>query len=128
MRHLLHILASVAMWGLFGYYWSVVLGREQGADTVQAVVTLVVVIVVGLALTVLWIGHNVRLARKFAGRRRQPPPVDDPALARDTLGRPITAPDLDALRGARVVEVSADADRKVFRVAPAAAADEEPPA
>ncbi len=128
MRHLLHVLASVAMWGLFGYYWSVVLGREQGEATVQAVIILVVVIVAGLALTVLWIGHNVRLARKFAGRRREPPRLGAPSLAHDTLGRPITAPGLDTLRGARVVEVRADADGKTFQVAPQLPASGEPPA
>jgi len=117
MRHLLHILASIAMWCLFGYYWSVVLGRDIAEGTIRSVIILVAVVLVGLALTMLWIRHNQRLARRFAGRRRQPTAVGPPGLAHDTLGRPIDAPDLAVLRAARVVEVTADRDGKTFRVA-----------
>ncbi len=117
MRHLLHILASIAMWCLFGYYWFVVLGRDIAEGTIRSVLVLVAVILAGLGITVLWIRHNQRLARKFAGRRRQPTAVGAPELAHDTIGRPIRAPGLASLRAARVVEVTADRDGKAFRVA-----------
>ncbi len=117
MRHLLHVLASIAMWCLFGYYWAVVLGRDIAESTVQSVIILVAVVVGGLALTMLWIRHNVRLARRFAGRRRRPVSAGDPDLSHDTIGRPVTAPPLAALRAARLVEVTADEHGKTFRVA-----------
>ena len=115
MRHLLHVLASIAMWCLFGYYWYVVLEREVSAATVQAVVILAVVVLAGLTVTVIWIAHNQRLARRFAGRRRQRPDVPQTGLERDTLGRPIEAPDLADLRRAPVIEIAADAERKTYR-------------
>jgi len=116
MRHRLHVLASIVLWLLFGYYWAIVLRREISESTVRAVGTLAGLVVVGLALTGLWIRHNLRLARKFADRRRTPAGTAHPALRHDTLGRPITAPDLAVLRGARAVEITADADGKTYRV------------
>lgn len=114
MRHLLHVLLSIAMWGLFAYYWHVVLGREMGEGTLRALVILGLVVVLGLAATVAWVGHNLRLARKFADRRRQVRQVDEPELARDTIGRPVTHPGLDRLRQATIVDVAADQETKTF--------------
>ena len=114
MRHLLHVLVSIAMWGLFGYYWRVVLGREMGEGTLRALVILGLVVVLGLAVTVAWVGHNLRLARKFADRRRRVRHVDEPELARDTIGRPVTHPGLERLRAATVVDIAADPETKTF--------------
>jgi hypothetical protein len=116
MRHLLHVLASLAMWCLFGYYWYVVLARDISPYTVRAVIILGVVILVGLVLTVLWIGHNLRVARKHGERRRSFPQTGDPTLERDTIGRPVECPDLATLRRARVVEVTADEDGKRYAI------------
>jgi len=119
MRHLVHVLVSIAMWCLFGYYWYVVLGRELGPGTVRAMETLGVVIVVGLVVTGLWIGHNLRVARKFEGRRQGFRESADATLERDTIGRNVERPDLAELRAARVVEIDADEKSKTYRVADA---------
>jgi hypothetical protein len=110
MRHLIHVVLSVAMWVVFAYYWRVVLGRDISPGNLRAVTILGVVVVAGLVATVLWVGHNLRLARKFAGRRRATPEPLRPELTHDTIGRPVAHPGLDELRAARVVDVMVDED------------------
>ncbi|HOX25346.1 MAG TPA: hypothetical protein PLL30_12765 [Candidatus Krumholzibacteria bacterium] len=119
MRPLLHLILSAAMWCLFGYYWYVVLGREIGPGTMRAVQTLLILVVAGLVVTVVWVAHNLRLARKFAGRRCGAAGTDAPKLERDTIGRPITHPALGELRAAGVIDIEADAGAKRYRVAEA---------
>jgi hypothetical protein len=110
------------MWGLFGYYWRVVLSREIGPGTVRAMLLLVSLVLIGLAITILWVGHNLRLARKFEGRRRGTREAPDPELARDTIGRNIAQPGLARLRAARIVDIDADEDTKTYIVADGEAA------
>ncbi|MBD3220143.1 hypothetical protein GF314_02785 [bacterium] len=117
MRNALHIIASLAMWCLFGYYWYVVLVRQPDPNTLRSVVILAIVVLAGLLLTVLWVRHNLKLARRFANRRRQTPVPATTPLELDTIGRPVTHPGLDVLRAARVVDVTADASAKTFTVA-----------
>jgi hypothetical protein len=113
MRHALHIAASVLMWLVFGYYWYVVLGRDIGAATVQAIQILALIVVGGLLVTLFWVRHNLRLARR--NRRRGVPPSPQERLERDVLEREIVAPDLGVLRRARLVHVRLDDEgRKVF--------------
>jgi hypothetical protein len=119
VRHLWHILASVGMWCLFGYYWRVVLDREIGPDTVRAMLLLGGLNVVGLVITMTWIAHNLRLARRFADRRRAVRDPGPPAYERDTIDRPITRPDLAELRRARVIDIDADAGTKTVTIAAA---------
>ena len=116
MRNTLHIILSLAMWVVFGYYWYVVLGREVGTSTIRALLMLIAAVGGGLAVTVLWIGHNLRLARKFAGRRRGAPQTTVPTLIADTIGRPVEHPGLDVLRAAAIVDIDADEAIKRYRV------------
>lgn len=116
MRHGLHVIVSIAMWCLFGYYWRVVLGREIGPSTVRALLILAVTVIVGLLITLAWVGHNKRLARRFAGRRRQPRQSGPPALVQDTIGRAVIHPGLDGLRAAGVVDITADQEAKTYTV------------
>ena len=122
MRHVWHILVSVAMWCLFGYYWHVVLDRQIGPGTVRAMLLLAGLIVAGLLVTMGWIAHNLRLARRFADRRREVRDPGLPAYDHDTIGRPIARPDLADLRRARVVDIDADENTKTVTVAPAGGA------
>ena len=126
MRHVLHILISLGMWCLFGYYWYVVSGREIGASTIKALSILSIVIVVGLITTFWWVSHNKRLARR--NRRTSAPPTRPETFTHDHLGRTVVAPDLALLQAAQVVDVelvpdsraeqSDDApERKVYSVA-----------
>ncbi len=104
MRHFLHVLISILMWCLFGYYWYVVSGREIGHDTRLALGVLALVIVVGLLLTLWWVAHNKKLARR--NRRSTPPPLKPEPFDKDNLGRTIEAPDRAVLRDAPIVEVA----------------------
>ena len=109
MRHILHVVISLAMWCLFGYYWYVVLGREIPDTTVRALGILSVVIVAGLIATFWWVHHNMRLARR--NRRNTPPPTRPETFTHDTLGRVIEAPDPAELRQAKIVDIGvADAE------------------
>ena len=117
MRNAFHVVVSLAMWCLFGYYWYLVLGREVGRETMRAMITLVVAVLVGLAVTMIWIGHNLRLARKFADRRRGTRTVAEPSLDHDTIGREIQHPGLDVLRRAAVIDIAADQETKHYQVA-----------
>jgi len=118
VRHLIHVLVSIAMWCLFGYYWYIVLGREIGPSTTRAMQILALVVLAGLVVTGLWIAHNLRLARKFAGRRRGVRASPDPALAHDTIGRPGRQPGLAERRAAAIVDITADAEGKAYRIVP----------
>lgn len=116
MRNLMHVIISIAMWGLFAYYWRVVLGREIGPSTMRALAILGLTVVAGLLVTLAWVSHNKRLARKFAGRRRHTPTASLPVLTHDTIGRDVVQPGLEALRAARVVDITADERSKTYQV------------
>lgn len=103
MRHIFHVVISLLMWCLFGYYWMVVSKREIGDDTIQALVVLSVVIVFGILGTLGWVAHNKRLARR--NRRNTPPaPVPEPFDV-DYLNRPIVAPDISVLQAASIIDI-----------------------
>ena len=104
MRDLLHILLSLGMWGLFGYYWHLVLSREIGSRTVHGIFILILIVVSGLLLTLLWVVHNLRLARR--NRRRGQPPAAAESHEQDTIGRPVVGADLSTLRAARRIDIS----------------------
>jgi len=113
VRQFMHVFVSILMWGLFGYYWYVVLGREIDEATAQAIQGLAVVVVSGLLLTLFWVRYNLRLARK--NRRRGAPPPAAESLERDALARPVVAPALPVLQQARVVQITLDDEgRKVY--------------
>jgi hypothetical protein len=131
MRHILHVVISLAMWCLFGYYWYVVLQREIPGTTVRALGILSVVVVAGLIATFWWVHHNMRLARR--NRRNTPPPTKPETFTHDTLGRVIAAPDPAELKRAKVVDIAVAgvaaegtrtkdeqtaAERKVYTIAP----------
>jgi len=116
MRHRFHVVVSLSMWCLFGYYWNVVLGREVSDETIRAMGILVAGVIVGLVVTLLWIRHNLRLARKFEGRRQGFRNADAPLLTEDTIGRPVNHPGLDALRAASCVDITADETGKTYVV------------
>ena len=104
MRDLLHILLSLGMWALFGYYWHLVLSREIGSRTVHGIFILILIVVSGLLLTLLWVVHNLRLARR--NRRRGHPPAVAESHEQDTIGRPVVGADLSTLRAARRIDIS----------------------
>ncbi|HPF70840.1 MAG TPA: hypothetical protein PLQ13_09235 [Candidatus Krumholzibacteria bacterium] len=113
MRHVLHTVVSLLMWCLFGYYWWVVGQRRINPSTIDALAILGVFAVVGFVLTVAWVAHNLRLARKFGRRKGFPAPPE--SFTTDHLQRPLVSPGIEALRAARLVTISLDAEgRKIY--------------
>ncbi len=118
MRHAIHVLFSAVMWGVFAYYWYVVLDREIEPSTIKAMLMLLAAIVIGLFSTMLWIRHNVRLAHKFAGRRRAPRPMPEPEVTHDTIGRVVRHPGLEAMRQAAIIDIAANEISKAYIISP----------
>lgn len=99
----MHTAISLLMWCLFGYYWYVVSQREIGAETIQALGVLSIVIIVGIAGTLWWVAHNKRLAQR--NRRNSPPPEVPEPFDTDYLNRPIVAPDIKILQAASIIDI-----------------------
>ncbi len=113
MRHALHLVASILMWILFGWYWYLVMQREVSPSSLRAVGLLLLLSLLGLLGTMAWVAHNKRLAARNR-RRGSPIPVSE-VLTADHIGRPLAGIDAAALKGAKVVVVSIDAQgRKVL--------------
>ncbi len=115
MRNFLHYLVSVLLWILFGYYWYVVVERQIGRDSLQPLLILIGLTVLGLSITLWWIAHNKRIAAKGKRNTLMPPP-DEPFEC-DTLNRPIVAPAMTLLKTAAEITVGLDYQgNKVYRI------------
>ena len=113
MRNVLHTVFSVLLWMLFGYYWYVVGQRSINPATINAVLALGSAVAVGVILTLIWVAHNLRLARKFGRRKGFDAPPE--TFETDCLQRPLVHPPVHELRRAKIVNVSLDAEgRKVY--------------
>ncbi|MCB1184050.1 hypothetical protein KDM41_11505 [bacterium] len=116
MRNVLHIVVSILMWLLFGYYWYVVGRRQIDLASLQSVAVLAGFTLVGIVLTLLWIAHNRKLARR--NRRLAAPATPPEAYAADHLGRERAGDDLATLKAAPTVVVRLDDEgRKVCTAA-----------
>lgn len=110
------MIASILMWILFGWYWYLVMQRQVSPSSLRAVGLLMAISLVGLLVTVWWVGHNKRLAAR--NRRQGAPPARPEAREADHLGRPLAGTPAADLRNARVVTVSLDdGGRKVLAAA-----------
>jgi hypothetical protein len=115
MRNFLHYLTSILLWILFGYYWYVVFERQITSKTIYPLGILFGLSVLGLAVTLWWVAHNKRIARK--GKRKNLMPAPQEPFEQDNLARPIVAPPVTVLRTAREVTISVDDDgNKVYAV------------
>lgn len=115
MRNIFHIVISILMWCLFGYYWYVVGRRQINASSLQAIGVLALITLVGMLLTIWWISHNKKLASR--NRRLTAPPAVPEIFETDFLGRPLVSPGLDVLKktGAIVVQVDQE-NQKIYKV------------
>jgi hypothetical protein len=115
MRNFLHILVSVLLWILFGYYWYVVLDGRIDRDSLQPLGILFGITVLGLAITLWWIAHNKRIAARGKRKNLMPPPAEP--FEFDTLKRPIVAPAMARLKTAgRVTLTIDDQGNKVYTI------------
>ena len=123
MRNALHTIASLLMWCLFGYYWLIVSRRQINAASLEALGVLGAIVVAGLAVTLWWIAHNKKLARR--NRRNTPPPTVPESFDTDFLGCPLTRPEVKDLQAAQVIIVDLETgtegeeapEHKVYRIA-----------
>ena len=116
MRSLFHTLVSIVLWGVFFYHWHIVGQQGMTAGTALAIKVLSTLVVVGLTITLLWVFHNLRVAR--LNQRRDLPPSRPESLRRDTLGRTVTAPPLSQLKEAPLVDIQVTEDHKTYSLPP----------
>jgi hypothetical protein len=121
MRTALHMLLGVLLWVVFAYYWHLVMKQPVTAETKRALVIVGSIVAAISLFDLIWIYHNIRIARRSQRRARR---VAAPAPTRDFLGRRFVVQNEALLRRARYIEVyvlqmeddDTAGDQKLFRV------------
>lgn len=99
-----HVLLVGLGWLTFGWLWTRALEQPGAAEDLRAMAMLLgVLAVVVFAVTYLWVGHNVALARRRGGRRSGGPVPIRPT--HDRLGRRLVVDDEAACASLVVVDV-----------------------
>jgi hypothetical protein len=113
LQALVHVIAIVAGWGLFFWFWWRVAGQPWDSIDLQR---LVIAAAVGFPLVSgAWILHNRGIYKRRGPRRAIPPgPMHYDA---DFNGRQVDS-DWAALRAERQIEIALDGDVKRYRAAP----------
>ena len=120
MRNVLHIIASILMWCLFGYYWYIVARGQITSASLEALGVLGVIILAGLIITIWWVSHNKKLAQR--NRRTTPPATVPETFDFDHLGRPLVRPDVALLQTAQIIDIEIepesldDPGKKIYSV------------
>ena len=107
-----NLIALLFGWTLFLYWWWVVLRRTDHVIAWRLVTGLAVLASFLVAFSLIWILHNLRLARK--SRRNRATRYNAGVFERDKLDRPVVLRDLHTLREAPVVIVHADREQKHY--------------
>lgn len=113
-RTALHRAVGLFTWLLVLVAWVLAATRLPWASVAEPALLVLALTLVGLAITRLWITHNVRIFEAKGPRKR--PPVAPPDWRRDYLRRIVAGP-LEAARFAPYVEVSYNWQRKWYRPA-----------
>jgi hypothetical protein len=113
MRTFFHYLASLVLWGIFFYHWHIVSQQAVSAGTALAIKAVSTLVVVGITFTILWVSHNVRIAK--ANQRQDSLRSPQDVMTEDTLGRPVETPDVQRLKLADRVDIEVTEDRKIYR-------------
>ena len=119
LHKLVHLLALLAGWALFFYWWYEV--AVQDWNRTQVALIIFVTLLVAPTLTAAWVLHNLSMFRRKGPRLGvRKVPLEYP---RDWNGREVVA-DWAALGAADLVEVTVQDGRKFYRaVHPVAARD-----
>lgn len=107
MRNAFHVTISLLMWCLFGYYWYIVGTTQINRASIEAMGVLGLIAAGGLLLTIWWVAHNKKLARR--NRRNSAPKTPPETLDEDYLGRVVDRPEMGVLKKAQQVEISLEA-------------------
>ena len=118
MRRLTHTLVGIVSWIVFVVLWVVLVreGNASGHAVVHAQIQLGVIVGAVLAVTTLWIRHNVGIYRRKGPRRRRV--AERPRTDVDRLGRQLRwaqASEADRARTARHLVVWLEGDVKTYR-------------
>jgi hypothetical protein len=118
------VVLAALLWTLYAYYWSIVGQRPLNPQTATSLAALGVLAGLTIVMLVVWVFHNIRIARRHQRRRLRPPGPS--ATARDYLGRWIICDHPEQLLEANYIEIdiktSVIEDRtveeKIFRMPP----------
>ena len=115
-RQILHTVIALLGWALFGYWWTVVYARVSASEVRFTVIFVLVSLVLSIAITGLWVFHNLSIFRRKGPRTGVREVVLD--YSHDPLGRPVTFESTpEILKQAPAVRVRVDANGKSFRPA-----------
>ena len=115
-RRLFHYAIAFAGWALFAYWWAIVLRRTGETEMRFTAWFLVLCLAVVVLVTIAWVAHNTRLARRRPARNkvvqlRVP-------FHEDSLGRRVQSAEGLSLTDAAVVRIVVDDGRKRYLVSP----------
>ncbi|MGZ8432179.1 MAG: hypothetical protein ACXWWW_09510 [Candidatus Deferrimicrobiaceae bacterium] len=99
-------------WLLFVYWWNQVIPQISVMDASVAFLVIFLTFLITSVLTLLWVRHNLGIFRR-KGPRKSLPAVSEEVHS-DSLGRRLELPGYDSLKGAPVVVISREGDRKRF--------------
>ena len=109
LRRIVHLLALLAGWALFFYWWYEV--AVQDWNRTQVALIIFVTLLVAPVITVAWVLHNLSLFRRKGPRLGvRKVPIEYP---RDWNGREIVA-DWSALATSSRIEITVDGGRKLY--------------
>ena len=114
IKGILHALLAVLTWVLFVTWWNQVIPQVTVEDASMAFLVIFLTFLICSVLTLLWVRYNVGIFRR-KGPRKNLPTVSEEREA-DYLGRRLDHPGYDLLKGASLVVVSREEDRKNFKV------------
>jgi hypothetical protein len=107
------VLSILFGWTFFVWSWLDILGENDPLMVMNTLATLVVIADVFLVVTLVWISHNRRLARR--GKRGLASAVRVPRFERDRVERLYVLPERLDLHSAPVLIVSVTAEQKVYK-------------
>jgi len=114
IRGIFHASLVILTWILFVYWWNQVIPQVSVEDASMAFLVIFLTFLICSVLTLLWVRYNVGIFRR-KGPRKNLPTVSEEREA-DYLGRRLDHPGYDLLKGASLVVVSREEDRKKFNV------------
>lgn len=115
VRLVLHVALAVLGWILFVYFWRIVGERGLSPGAVISLVAMAVFLAAVIISTTLWILHNLRIAR--TNRRKGRREVPEIAYRQDKIGYTIENEDFESLKGAKLIDVVIEGERKIYRSA-----------
>ncbi len=111
LKRLAHVVALLAGWLLFGWFWWHVLATQE-IYRPGLILLLAGSAIIFPVVTLFWVKHNRRIYRAKGPRRRIRAVTEQ--YAHDWEGRAIVS-DWSALRHARSIVVRLDAESKVYQ-------------